>query len=112
MVNVSWRGDAIASAASREAIEMARLDAETVLGISQNRVPLKDSPLRNSKYCNNTPKGAEIGYNTKYAVIQHEKQFQHYTTPGTGPNYLRGPLLEFSDQFIEDINTALKAVYG
>ena len=120
MPRVEWHGDRLAAAAKQATLKVARMTAETVLGVSQNRCPLSDETtvpggphgaLRNSGVVTEISNGAEISYNTPYAVRMHESSY----TPsheGTGPNYLRGPLLEAEDQYHKDVAAANKAVLG
>ncbi|OPX80428.1 MAG: Minor capsid protein [Methanosaeta sp. PtaB.Bin039] len=109
---VIWYGDRLHKAAIQAAIEVARQDADIVKGDAVNQTPLEFGPLRGSANVDAIEKGSEISFNTKYALVQHEKQFANYTTPGTGPGYLRQPLLEFADQYQEDVNRAMKAIFG
>ena len=43
---------------------------------------------------------AVLGFNIPYAERQHEHQYQHYTTPGTGSQYLRIKLETFANDYI------------
>jgi len=85
------------------AIEVARMTAEVVKGESVNLAPLNESTLRNSATVNDIPTGAEISYNTPYALVMHESQNYTPSHPGTGPNYLRGPLQKAEKQYLEDL---------
>lgn len=42
-----------------------------------------------------------------YAVVQHEKQFDNYTTAGTGPKYLENPINERKPQLATDLKREL-----
>lgn len=109
---VVWHGDSLRKAAYKVAIDMARIDTEVLKEKAVNKAPLRKSPLRNSATVTPIRNGGELSFNTKYALIQHERHFVHYTTPGTGPNYLRGPLQEFKPQYEKDIARAIDAVLG
>ncbi len=87
MPKVDWKGDALAKLAEEACIEVARMTAETV-------------------------KGAEISFNTPQAAWLHESQNYTPSHAGTGPDYLRGPLLENESKYHEDIAAALKAIWG
>lgn len=47
-----------------------------------------------------------------YAVRQHEKLFDNYTTPGTGPKYLENPINERMPKLSEDISRELDKEIG
>lgn len=102
----------LADAARQKCLDVARDTAEIIGGEAHNRAPLEDSPLRNSMEVTDIENGAEISFNTEYAVVMHESQNYTPHTPGTGPNYLRGPLLEAEDQYHQDIAAALKGIWG
>jgi len=112
MPKVEWRGDQLAAAARQACIEVARQTAEIVKGEAVNRAPLEDGPLRNSATVTELENGAEISFNTPYAVVMHESQNYTPSHAGTGPDYLRGPLLEAESKYHEDIAAALKAIWG
>ncbi len=112
MPKVEWNGGVLAAAAQQAAKEVAMMTAETVKGESVNRAPLNLGTLRNSATVTELEQGAEISFNTPYAVVMHESENYTPKTPGTGPNYLRGPLLEAEDQYHQDIAAALKAIWG
>ena len=121
MPKVDWKGDALAKLAEEAVLGIARQTAETVLGVSKDRCPLSDETtvpggphgaLRGSGTVTEIERGAEISYETPYAVVMHESQNYTPSHPGTGPNYLRGPLLEAEDQYHKDIADALKAIWG
>ena len=112
MPRVEWNGDQLAAAAKQAALEIARQTAEIVKGEAVNRAPLEDGPLRNSATVTELENGAEISFNTPYAVVMHESQNYTPSHAGTGPNYLRGPLLEAESKYHEDIAAALKAIWG
>ena len=88
------------------------MTAETVKGKAVNRAPLEDGTLRNSATVTELEREAEISFNTPYALVMHESQNYTPSHAGTGPNYLRGPLLEAEDQYHADIASALKAIWG
>jgi len=112
MPKVEWNGDMLAAAAKQAALEVARQTAEVVKGEAVNRAPLEDSPLRNSATVTDLENGAEISFNTPYAVVMHESQNYTPSHAGTGPNYLRGPLLENESKYHQDIAAALKGIWG
>ena len=112
MPKVEWKGDALAKLAEEACIEVARQTAEIVKGEAVNRAPLEDGPLRNSATVTELENGAEISFNTPYAVVMHESQNYTPSHAGTGPNYLRGPLLENESKYHDDIAAALKRIWG
>jgi hypothetical protein len=64
--------------------------------------------LRNSGAVTETKTGAEVSYNTPYAVVMHESQSYTPSHEGTGPNYLRQPLLDNEDRFHKGIEADIK----
>jgi len=112
MPRVEWKGDQLAAAARQKCLAVARDTAEVIGGIAQNRAPLDKSPLRGSMEVTDIENGAEISFNESYAVVMHESQNYTPSHAGTGPNYLRGPLLENESKYHDDIAAALKGIWG
>lgn len=112
MVKVEWRGDALTARARSAALEVARQTAEIIKGESVNRAPLEYGTLRGSATVNSIENGSEISYNTPYALVMHEDESYTPSHAGTGPNYLRGPLLEAEEQYHKDVANAMKAIFG
>jgi len=112
MPKVEWKGDALAKLAEEACIEVARMTAETVKGAAVDLCPIETSQTRQSGTVTEIPKGAEISFNTPQAAWLHESQGYTPSHAGTGPNYLRGPLLENESKYHEDIAAALKAIWG
>ena len=116
MPKVEWNGDRLAAAALQAALEVARMTAEEVKGKAVDLAPLNmDTPagtLRNSATATELKKGAEISFNTPYAVVMHESENYTPSHAGTGPNYLRQPLLDAEDQYHKDVAAAMKAIMG
>ena len=102
-----WAGEALAKRIEQAAIEVARSYAEKIKGEAVNRAPLDTGALRNSATVTKIENGAEISFNTPYALVMHEKEYTPSHT-GTGPNYLRGPLLEEEDKFLEDVRKIMR----
>lgn len=85
------------AAASREMRQGAArglfLAAEYVLGLSQEVVPLDESPLMHSGTASVDEPSltAMVSYDTPYAVVQHERlDYRH--APGRQAKYLEQPL--------------------
>ena len=112
MPKVDWKGDALAKLAEEAVVEIARMTAETVKGQAVNLCPVESSQTRQSATVTELPKGAEISFNTPQAAWLHESQNYTPSHAGTGPNYLRGPLLEAEDQYHKDVADGLKAIWG
>ncbi len=56
------------------------------------RTPRRDGDLRESGHIEGMGNKISVVFGNervRYALIQEETQFQHYTTPGTGPHYLK-----------------------
>ena len=111
MPKVDWKGDALAKLAEEACIEVARMTAETVKGAAVDLCPIETSQTRQSGTVTEIPKGAEISFNTPQAAWLHESQNYVPKTPGTGPNYLRQPLLDAEGQYHKDIADGLKAIW-
>lgn len=62
------------------------------------RTPKDTSDLRLNKLKQVLGLKAIIQWRQKYAAIQEEKQFQNYTTPGTGPHYARNAVKKVSGE--------------
>jgi hypothetical protein len=92
------------------------MTAEVVKGEAVNLAPLNiEEPrgaLRNSATVTDLKNGAEISFNTPYAVVMHESESYIPSHAGTGPGYLRQPLLESEDQYYADVAAAMKAIFG
>lgn len=112
MPKVDWKGDALAKLAEDACIEVARMTAETVKGKAVDLCPIESSQTRQSATVTELPKGAEISFNTPQAAWLHESQGYTPSHAGTGPNYLRQPLLEAEGQFHKDVADGLKAIWG
>lgn len=107
---VFWQGDALASAARKAAIKAIQRDAEIIKGLAVEKAPIDEGPLRNSATVTDTENGAEISFNTPYALVMHEWQGYTPQEPGTGPGYLRQPLLENLDLIQKDVTKAIRSV--
>jgi hypothetical protein len=86
------------------------MSADVVKGKSVQRSPIESSANRGSATVTEISNGAEISYNTPYSVWLHESQNYSPKEPGTGPGYLRNPLLEESYNFFSDVARAVKAI--
>ncbi len=112
MPKVDWKGDALARLAEEAVLGIARMTAETVKGKAVDLCPIESSQTRQSGTVTEIPKGAEISFNTPQAAWLHESQGYTPSHAGTGPNYLRQPLLEAEDQYHKDVADGLKAILG
>ena len=109
---VEWHGDRLIAAAQQAAHEVAQQTAEIVKGKAVDLCPVESSQTRNSATVAGLEKGAEISFNTPQAAWLHESQNYTPSHTGTGPNYLRQPLLDEEDQYQKDVAAALKAIFG
>jgi hypothetical protein len=112
MAKVEWSGDRLAAAAQQAALEVARMTAEEVKGKAVDLCPVESSQTRNSATVTELPKGAEVSFNTPQAAWLHESENYSPSHAGTGPGYLRQPLLESEDQYHKDVAAALKSILG
>lgn len=112
MPRVEWRGDRLMAAAKQAALEVAQQTAEIVKGKAVDLCPLDSSQTRNSATVTEVEKGAEISFNTPQAAWLHESQNYTPSHVGTGPNYLRQPLLDEEEAYHEAVAAALKAIFG
>lgn len=65
-----------------------------VLSLSTEVTPRKDGDLRIRRRVVPLPNGARVEWLASYAAVQDKgvrrgRPFQHYTTPGTGPNFVK-----------------------
>jgi len=109
---VEWHGDRMIAAAKQAALEVARQTAEIVKGKAVDLCPLDSGQTRNSATVNYMEKGAEISFNTPQAAWLHESQNYTPSHAGTGPGYLRQPLLDEEEAYHEAITAAVKAIFG
>lgn len=112
MPKVEWTGDRLVAAASQAAIEVAQMTAEIVKGKAVNLCPYDSSHTRESGTVTDIEKGSEISFNTPQAAWLHESQGYKPSHAGTGPGYLRQPLLEEEEQYYKDMAAALQAIFG
>lgn len=112
MPKVEWNGDRLAAAAKQAALEVARMTAETVKGKAVDLCPVESSQTRNSATVTDLAGGAEISFNTPQAAWLHESQNYTPSHSGTGPNYLRQPLLDEENAYHQAIADAMKAIFG
>ena len=112
MPKVEWNGDRLIAAAQEAAHDVAVDTADVVLQKARDLCPLETSHTRESGTVTEQEKGAEISFNTPQAQWLHESQNYRPSHPGTGPGYLRQPLLEAEDQYQKDVADALKAIFG
>ena len=75
-----------------------RLLLEEAHAISLHRTPMKTGALRTMVVDGET---GEIRWNAPYAIYQEEKQFQNYTTPGTGPHFAESAVQGAMDKIDE-----------
>lgn len=112
MPKVEWHGDRLAAAAQQAAHEVAQMTAELVGEKAVDLCPLESSQTRGSKAVTELKNGAEVSFNTPQAAWLHESQNYTPSHAGTGPNYLRQPLLDAEDKFHKDVAAAVKGVLG
>jgi len=107
MVKVNWDNKRATDPINSEALKVCRRFAEAVKGDAVNVCPIKSGTLRGTAAVNDIKNGSEISFNTPYAEKMHES---HYipSHPGTGPNYLRGPLMEKEKAFQAALKAAIK----
>jgi hypothetical protein len=109
---VEWHGDRLAAAAMQAAHEVAQMTAEIVKGEAVDLCPVESSQTRNSATVTELEKGAEISFNTPQAAWLHESENYTPSHSGTGPNYLRQPLLDSEEKYHKDVADAMKAIFG
>ena len=88
------------------------MHAETVKGLAVDLCPVESSQTRGSATVTELEKGAEISFNTPQAAWLHESQNYKPSHAGTGPGYLRQPLIESEEQYREDVAAALKDIFS
>ena len=111
MPKVEWHGDRLTAAAKQAVHEIAQQTAEIVKGKSVDLCPLDSSQTRNSATVTEQEQGAEISFNTPQAAWLHESQNYTPSHAGTGPDYLRQPLLDEEIAYHQAIADAMKAIF-
>ncbi len=71
-----------------------RFIAQDIKNISEPKTPKKLGDLRASTLISVLGKKATIVWNKEYAIYQEEKNFKHYTTPGTGSHFARNAVTQ------------------
>lgn len=61
--------------------------ADRIVARSTPKTPKRSNRLRLDVIKQVVGKNAKIIWGKNYAIYQEEKQFKHYTTPGTGPHF-------------------------
>lgn len=112
MPKVEWHGDGLAAAAKQAALEVARMTAKEIKGKAVDLCPLDTSQTRNSATVTDLAMGAEISFNTPQAAWLHESQNYTPSHAGTGPGYLRQPLLDEEAAYHQAVADAMKAIFG
>ena len=112
MPKVEWHGDRLIAAAQQAAHEIAQQTAEIVKGKAVDLCPVESSQTRNSATVTEQEKGAEISFNTPQAAWLHESQNYKPSHAGTGPNYLRQPLLDEEAAYHQAVADAMRAIFG
>ncbi len=107
---IEWHGDKLAEAAQRAALEVAQQTAEIVKGKAVDLCPVDTAQTRNSATVTEIEKGAEISFNTPQAAWLHESQNYTPSHSGTGPGYLRQPLLEEEEAYRDAVASALRSI--
>ena len=112
MPKIWWNDDRITSAAKQAVHEVAVMTADIVKQKAVDLCPLDTSHTRESANVAETKTGAEISFNTPQAQWLHESQNYHPSHPGTGPGYLRQPLLDEEAAYHQAVADGLKAIFG
>ncbi len=66
--------------------------AQDAVNIAKLTAPMKVGNLRDSGHVEGMGLQVKAVFgdsSVRYAAVQEKKQFSHYTTPGTGPKYLK-----------------------
>jgi hypothetical protein len=126
-VTVRWNGRAASEAVRRGAANGLNLAAEHLAGLSTPLVPYLDGDLLESQDVHQaTPAtiedGAQVQYDTPYAVYQHEgehadgsgviTQHSHGRNPGAQTHFLSEPLAQNTKVLGAIIAQAVKAELG
>ena len=112
MPKVEWHGDRLVAAARQAALEVARQTAEIVKGKAVDLCPVESSQTRGSAAVVEVENGAEVSFNTPQAAWLHESHNYTPSHAGTGPNYLRQPLLDEEQAYHQAVADAMKAIFG
>lgn len=78
-----------------------RLLIEEIHSRSIHKTPMDKGALRTMVSKSVAGNVAEIQWRAPYAIFQENKQFQNYTTPGTGPHFAESSVSEAMDKLQE-----------
>ena len=112
MSKIWWNGDRLIAAAQQAMHEVAVDTADIVLQKARDLCPYDTSHTRESGTVTEQAKGAEVSFNTPRAAWLHESQNYTPSHAGTGPNYLRQPLLDEENAYHQAVADAMKAIFG
>lgn len=116
MPKVEWNGDRLMAAAQQRVKDINFDMADTVLEKARDLCPIAPvdgGQTRNSGTVNPAGEmGTEISFNTPQAAWLHESENYTPSHAGTGPNYLRQPLLDEEAAYHQAVADAMKAIFG
>jgi len=93
-LSMRWDGEQVSTAA-REGLEAGLFEAAEVLLAQANAlVPIEEGTLQNSGTAEVRDSKARVGYNTPYALRQHEDLTLHHAN-GRTAKYLEKPLNQY-----------------
>ncbi len=80
---------------------------------SKPYVPMRKGRLRTTAETNSQPENGLLIYgggSVKYARVQYDNQFSHYTTAGTGPKWFDKAKSAKSSQWTKEAQEAIKRI--
>jgi hypothetical protein len=112
-VTIKWKGDLAEKAIRAGAAKGLKLATEHVLQVSRTKVPLEEGTLERSgtAVVDEAKLVGWIGYDTPYAVRQHEDLTLHHAE-GRTAKYLEGPLAQEADTVQQIIAAEIKKAVG
>ncbi len=83
-----------------------RTISDVIVAKSRDNTPMKTGGLRNEVLKEVLGLSGKISWAVNYAIFQEQKQFQNYTTPGTGPHFAEDAV----NQVVEDTTVIAQQV--
>lgn len=84
---ITDRSTQFGQSTTQKASTFLRVAAENIVNESTRKTPMKTGRLRMDVLKQVLGLHGSVVWGKNYAKYQEEKQFQNYTTPGTGPHF-------------------------
>lgn len=84
---------------------VGEVNGKQIMGGSKSGIPIKSGSVKEKAELK-----VEMGYDTEYALIQHENMSFKHPTPGTKAKYLSDPLQQNEGKFMKAITKEIEKV--